>query len=52
MNHPTPACMSVLEQPKYGQYRGTPTPNPVSSTVDPTMQAAAAQVLSLGALTR
>ena len=34
MNHAPPACLSVLKQPKCGQYRGTPTPDPVSSTVD------------------
>jgi len=31
--------VSVVEQPKYGQYRGTPTPSPVSSTASPPLRA-------------
>ena len=52
MNHAPPACLSVLEQPRCGQYRGTPTPNPMSTTVDAMMHAAAAQANFRCALTR
>jgi hypothetical protein len=52
MNHAPPACLSVLEQPKCGQYRGTPTPDLVSSAVDTTTLAAVAQANFLRVLTR
>jgi hypothetical protein len=39
MNHAPPVCLSVLEEPRCGQYRTTPTPDPVSSAVDTTMLA-------------
>jgi hypothetical protein len=52
MNHAPPACLSVLEQSKCGQYRRTPTPDPLSSTVDTAMLAAVAQANFLRVLTR